>query len=635
MIRFCTQFLAALIVLTIAGTCGAASLKDRIAAADAAMTAKNYPEAITLFSAIADNPKVPLDDRVRSYTRIIDAERQQKNLDDAIAVYAKLFALPLDDARRKDLTMAAASLNKSAGHVPVAISTLNDLAAKYPDDDEIYIDAHLTAATYLTQDKKPAEVADQLTLALKRLDADDPRTAGVIWNLSDAQWNSEQYDKSIQTARQLTDEKYSESPKWINRDAHNRVIAALLKLKKTDDAVAQLHEWEKTDPSEVWRQRWAVRAAQTLQESGNIDAAMTAYRNLLTHHAQAASIDGWYEAQTAIVDRLTHTGDFAGALKAAHILLDASPDFSSQAASVQRISELFQKLDGKKARAKAFIAFQLYGPAGKDGSTGTSDDPQDPLKAVGYPDDAEREKAFAAAFATVGDDAAAMYHRAQMCVYSGRPQEAVLLYREALRRSSDEDWPTFAFGLVMNGLRPVNGTSVGLNGAATFLLYGPAGADGKLKTDDDRADPFAAITAPNHWPLPAMAATDRDAISALQQSLHRTILDDSLPGSLRQAAVRALTRTDEALDTVSEIDPFVDLTGDADRAVSDAALGMVMKLARGNEIHLAKLREFLATDALPTGASKKADAELKKYAKSLVPFTTKNGAVPKVSPIKD
>jgi len=621
--------LTALLVAVLTGTASAASVKDRFNKADAAYADKNYADAVTLYTALGDDPKVQLDDRIRAYSKVVDAERAQKHTDNVLAAYGKLFALQMDDARRKDLTMGAASYYNSVGHLDQAVAMLNELAAKYPDDDEINTDAHLAAANYLTLAKKPAAVAEQLTLALKYLDPDDPRTAGVIWNLCEAQWSDEKFDQSMQSARKLTDERYDQSPRYVSREAHNRVIAALLKLKKADDAVAQLREWEKSDPSEVWRQRWAVRVAQTIQGTGNADAAMAAYRNLFVQHAQAASIDGWYEAQTAIVDRLTASNDLAGALKAAHILLDASTDLSTQAATVQRISDLLQKLDGKKTRAKAFIAFQIYGPAGKDGNAGTADDPQDPLKTVGYPEDPEREKAFAAAFAAAGDDAAATYHRAMLCIYLGRPQEAVSLYLDALRRASSEDWPIFANGLIVNGLRSARGTGVGTDTAAKFLLNGPADADGKA------ADPFAAIAAKPKWPQPALSDADRASITTLQASLRSTVLDDSLPGALRQSAIRALLRTNEAADTQEKIDPFVELAGDADKAVSDAAVGAVLKIARGNEIHLGKLREFLATDPLPAGAAKKADAEVKKYSAALKALAGKNAGVPKVAPIKD
>jgi hypothetical protein len=47
--------------------------------------------------------------------------------------------------------------------------------------------------------------------------------------------------------------------------------------------------------------------------------------------------------------------------------------------------------------------------------------------------------------------------------------------------------------MVVIGARAARGHAVGLDAFLHFVNYGPAGPDGKLKTADDLADPFAPL----------------------------------------------------------------------------------------------------------------------------------------------
>src|SRR5690606_30702491 len=106
--------------------------------------------------------------------------------------------------------------------------------------------------------------------------------------------------------------------------------------------------------------------------------------------------------------------------------------------------------------------------------------------------------AFAKAFAEIGDDAAAMYHRGQLCLYAGKPQQALAYFAEATRRAGISEWATYAGSLVHNGLRATRGTA-GLDEVVKYLLSG----EGENPLKD-----LPAITS-SPWPAPQLSAQDK------------------------------------------------------------------------------------------------------------------------------
>jgi tetratricopeptide (TPR) repeat protein len=621
-------------LLALAAPAGAATVRSRLNQAQTAMNNNQLADALRLYTAIATDPTVPADDRLQSYGKVVDLNRRQKHYDAALAATMDMLALPMSDTRRQSLTLTAAELNYKVKNVPQAVKLLDAMAATYHDDHDTVATAELAAAMYLGRDKQYVPAAEHYDAALKALDPSDPRRAETIWNLSSSRLAADQYDLAIQAAKQLTDKAYHDSSHWINREAHERIINSLTKLNKPDDAIAQLRDWETSDPDAAYRQHWALRGAQIAQAAKKPDDAVAAYRRVIDAHCDSGSTAGWYEAQGAIVSRLAAGNDLPGALKAAHVLLDAAPDQNQATNAARLIVGLLQHVDKNSTRAKAFADFQLYGPAGRDGETGTADDVKDPMVAVGYPADAEREKAFTAAFPRAGQDASADAYRAWMCVYLGRPADAVPLFESATRRAASDDWSNDATALVMNGLRSAHGTGVGLEAAAKFLRYGPAGVDGKPGTGDDLPDPFPSAAPQPPWAAPPLSAGDRQAITHLQASLHDVIADTSALNDLRAAAATGYLQTVEALDVPQDPTPFAALLDRADRGMLDADLQVVLTLARGNQMHLGQLRAFIAEHPLGKALEKKIDVEFKRLTRPLDKLSGKSATIAKVPPIK-
>lgn len=611
------------VLLAVAAPASAQSVRERLGAANQAMNAKNYPQALEIYTAMTADTKVPRDDRITAWSRIIDIHRTTKKWDDAVAAAKQLLELQQDDARRKLVMLQIADLHAQATQTDAAIAVLKDLAAKYPDDDDNFVQANLTAANYLVRAKQHAAAVEYFDAAAKRMDEDDPRRLDAVISASTALWDSEQFEKSIEIAKTLTDPKYRSHPRLKDRQANDRVIGGLVKLKRQPEAVALLKQWEQNDPDPALRPRWCLSAARNAAWSGDPEGALESYKRLIVAHASVPTSEGWFEAQNAIADGLIRQKDLPGALKACHILFDAAPDQGAITMVVTKMADLLTKIDGNNKRAKALVNYQLFGVAGKDGKTGTADDETNPMPEIGYPDDAGRAAAFAKAFAEAGDDAAAIFHRGQLCVYSGHPDAAATLYLQAARQSGLEQWPTYISAAVMNGWRPVNGTGLGMEAAVKYFTSNAEG--------DDPFKPLKLAPAP--WPIPTPTDAQKQQLADARRSLWQIAEDATLPPGVRQSALRGLARISEAAP-LDELDRCIALTHDADGGVRDLAVQLALKCARGDSASLAPVGAFVTADRLPANAAKKADADYKRIARTMDKFASPKMGVPKMTPPK-
>jgi tetratricopeptide (TPR) repeat protein len=454
--------------------------------------------------------------------------------------------------------------------------------------------------------------------------ADDPHAAEVLWNVSQQYLNGEQYDKCITATQQLLDERFRSWSMVQNGQVIERIANCYLKLKKPANAIALYRKQESDDPSPTARSKWCLRAAQAAQQAGDQQAARDAYRRLLIDHAGDGTTDGWWDAQASYIDGLIAANQLNDALKHCHILLDASADSNQLTIAVQKTADLLQKVDGNKKRLKDFTNSQLYGLAGKDGKPGTSDDLKDVLKEIGYPADAEREAAFAKAFGSIGDDAAAAFHRGQLCIYSGHPAEALAFYADATRRCGLTDWANYANALVMNGLRATRGPG-GLDEAVRFLLSG------------EGENPFNDVPAVGStpWPAPQLSAADKANVTAVMAGLQQIAADPSIGGEARAAALRGYGRAAETLGTMPPVDPFLGIVGEEAPAVREQATTLVFRLTRGGELHVGKIKAFLTTDPFPEAVQKRTDVAFQGAIKPLMKLQLKNATTPRVPPVKD
>lgn len=161
--------------------------------------------------------------------------------------------------------------------------------------------------------------------------------------------------------------------------------------------------------------------------------------------------------------------------------------------AVSGMASLIRARDENLARSNAWREYQLYGPYGKDGKTGTADDLTDPLFDVKSPAPANwvefwSDAADAAEAKGQWKDAVKMYLRA------GRVKEAGELVRKQRTKMAFQDkvWKEhleFATAVLRTaaghmGYIPVN---------VEFLRYGKNGKDGKPGTIDDLVDPLEEL----------------------------------------------------------------------------------------------------------------------------------------------
>ncbi len=602
----------------------AQSVRERFQAASAAGNAKNFAEAVAIYQAIADDPKVSREDRATAWARRIDVHRAQKHFDQAVVAAKQLLALQQDDTRRKLVMLQVAELHMQAQQALAAVEVLKELAAKYPEDDDNFIQANLVAGNYLVRDKKHADAVVFFESAAKRMDVEDPRRIDAIWNASTALWESDQIEKSIEITKTLVDPKLRSHPRLSNRQANDRIIGGLTKLKRQPEVVALLKEWEQTDPDVDLRARWCLSAARNAAWSGDAEGGLESYRRLMLAHASVPTSDGWFEAQNAIVDGLIRKNDFPAALKAAHVLFDAAHDQGAVTMAVSKMADLLNRIDGNNKRSKALVNYQLFGPAGRDGKVGTEDDEANLLPEIGYPDDPERTAAFAKAFAAVGDDAAGTFHRGQLCLYLGKPSAATDFYLQAIRKSTLDQWPTFVSVAVMNGWRPLNTHGHGMDAVARYFLEG-----------DGSANPFKeAKFEPAPWPLPTPSTESTEQLRALRASLWELAEDASLPSQVRHAAVRSVGRIGQVIPAADELDRFLALTREQDGGLRDLAALHATRASRGDSLQLAPMQAFAAGDRLPANAAKRTTEEVRRMAKAVEKLAAKNAGVPKMQPVK-
>jgi hypothetical protein len=185
------------------------------------------------------------------------------------------------------------------------------------------------------------------------------------------------------------------------------------------------------------------------------------------------------------------------------------------------------------------------------------------------------------------------------------------------------DWTNYANALVMNGLRTARGPGA-IDAAVRFLLTG------------EGEDPFKAVSAEGPWPVPQLTAADKANLTAAMTGLQQIAADPSIGADARAAALRGSGRAVEALGTVTSGEPFYGLIPEpVPPVVREQATALVLRLERGGEIHLGKVRAFLAADQLPQAAMKKTELVFQQATKPLTKLQQKNATTPRVQPVKD
>ena len=284
------------------------------------------------------------------------------------------------------------------------------------------------------------------------------------------------------------------------------------------------------------------KQAQDANTAKKFDDAIAAYQHIINEHVDA--VDRWYDAERGIAQALAQKGDFAGAAQAAHLCLDAAPNLGAYDDVVNFTANVLSAQDKNVDRANKFIVFQQNGAV--NGQT-------NPMDAVGYPSQPDREAAFAAFRLQAGEDAPAAHLRAVTFLFTGKPRDALAQFADAFRRNENSyDLRNAGVELVTVGLRAVQGNGVGLDKAMQFVIYGPAGADGKTGTADDVPDPFTTyLTAvpPGEGGVSGLSPADIADLKKVRDAAALYAFDPILPSDLvRRSGLSALLRCNDALD---------------------------------------------------------------------------------------
>lgn len=212
-------------------------------------------------------------------------------------------------------------------------------------------------------------------------------------------------------------------------------------------------------------------------------------------------------------------GDPESALAAAKAQFLLCPlDETSLTAAIMSVSEALEALDGESERAAAFEKFARFGTAGEDGEAGTADDLSDPLAGVAPQFPREEDAYYAEVDATmdararIGQEWQARWYETEKVfarLDGGLFDEALSILVPVLAESVkhpaaniDGDWELQRNQDIMDRIdaalgvihRSRTGTAAGVgrfvSACKEYVLYGPAGADDTMGTEDDLEPPI-------------------------------------------------------------------------------------------------------------------------------------------------
>lgn len=289
------------------------------------------------------------------------------------------------------------------------------------------------------------------------------------------------------------------------------------------------------------------KQAQAATRERKFDDALHFYECVMVEHPEAVGMS-WYRAQKGIADVLARKGDLPEAAKAARLCLDGAPSLAAFGEAITFTANILSALDKNVDRANQFLAFEQAGPGG--GLV-------NPIETIEYPLLPGRERAFAIMRQEAGDTPAASEFRAFTYLFTGKRTEALAQFADAFRRSSqNSDLQRTAPDLAIVGLRAIHGTSVGLEAAIQFIVFGPDGPDGIQNTADDIADPFAKWIPPappvGEGGMAGLSAEDITALRKVRDAAKLYVQDPWVNGRIRYNFRRALQRSNDALDNWGE-----------------------------------------------------------------------------------
>ena len=601
--------LALALLLALSGSVAAAPLpapeRDPEArlneALEAARNPTQYMGAVAVCRQVLATPKLAVPVRQRAWEALIEVHARHGARQEAIdAAEALRLAYPDngDIDRRAVFTQADQFSAWTAQTNPApAIARLQAFAARRPKDLAGCAQAWLRIAKF---DARANATEAAMQAARQALETDPTNTAiGVesLWLQQELAARLHQPEARLLALQQSLGQKYSDRIAGYDLIYRRELVAATLReLKRYSELRVFAADLERIDDAADRRQQWCFLVGECCREEGQLDAALAAYERVFTGHATVAG--KWPEAQARIVDALAKLGRLPEALRAARVLWEAAVDAGTVDRATAQIAELLRQADGNAGRAEAWLAMQRFGPAGKDGTPGTTDDPAPVLQTLGYPDLSARRQAFDAATSMLGDHAVASLHRGRACFYAGEPRLGLAHDAEALRRCQANAVPDVARA-VLQGFRAVRGHSAGLDDVGQFIACGLNGPDEAAGTADNVSDPFAplGLAGASHQPggLSPLLAEEIGPLRLVLQEARDLSARPGLP-SRRVAALQACQRTCEALVVVDRPATLAWVLESMRRETDGQVLGALAHLgqtvAKADQLDLAGVRLF-------------------------------------------
>lgn len=509
-------------------------------------------EALRACRDVLSAPKVTAKQKARAYEIMADIHSRRGAHTNLIAVAeAMRLAFPKDaDTDRRAVFLQADAYWNWKQRPDDAIAALKGFAARRPENHGACAQALLRVARFEARTNRWDAAMQSARAAIAADAANANLGVEALWFMQDTAGRAGRPEARLEALKELIEPRYQEAMRYSDLTARRDLyVAALLQLKRLDEARRCLGQLEVADTDPLNRQKWCYGVADTWLRQTNLVAAAAVFERVFTAHPTVR--DRWPEAQDRLVDVMVAQKRYDDALRAGRVALDACRDVWTVERQVNRLADIWRTKEGpKSAHADALMIVRRYGPNGRDGVAGTADDATNPLNEVAYPDYAERRKAFDAAAPTLGDGTAAALQRGWARVYAADPRAALAQFADALRRCPVDQLETVTQAVVFNGFRPLLGITANLEPIGFFIAYGPVGPDGQAGTTDDVRDPFSAygVSVATRSPLPD---TQVVVLRELQMRLV-ALVERSETQQRRLDALNAYVRVCETLVVVDQ-----------------------------------------------------------------------------------
>ena len=310
--------------------------------------------------------------------------------------------------------------------------------------------------------------------------------------LGDHKKAQEEYEKGLEAARSLP-------PVGMDGNLINAIPLGCLDLagiyrdtkqpEKGLPLLLSFMEFYRTTPSSLKVTMDAL--CEAAGGEAQLESACTALRSNMAACATSRQLADML--QPVIVKLLLKQGKAQDALCEAKAYFYTCPT-GDVAAAMDLVAASFKAVDHNLARANRFLKYQKFGPAGEDGKPGTADDIADVLREVPATADPARTRLYEGAVAAIPVTWTAERERARFCVYLDQPAKGL----EALERSFDlcppneTDLQSCVDALTDFIIRYTKDTATA-EALVQYIMFGPAGKDGKAGTADDIEAPIPKI----------------------------------------------------------------------------------------------------------------------------------------------